>query len=107
MTSSWRLWGARRPTKSTTGGPSRLAWIHGSSWMNPGRGRGPGSIGGAPTGWSPLEAADRRWAVIHGWDSPRESVDPGLAVERATHPRAGVGRVGHDVVHVAGLRDDA
>src|SRR5919204_582448 len=26
---------------------------------------------------APLEAADRRWAVIHGWDSPRESVDPG------------------------------
>jgi len=26
----------------------------------------------------PSEAADRRRAVIHGCDSPRESVDPGL-----------------------------
>jgi hypothetical protein len=25
----------------------------------------------------PFEAADRRWAVIGGWDSPRGSVDPG------------------------------
>jgi hypothetical protein len=34
-----------------------------------------------------LEAADRRWVVIHGWDSPRESVDPGL--EKATPPTKG------------------
>src|SRR4051812_41969357 len=46
--------------------------------MNPVRGRRPGSIGGALAGWPPSEAADRRWAVIRGRDSPRESVDPGL-----------------------------
>src|SRR5919197_1482613 len=56
--------------------------------MNPGRGRGPGSIGGAPSGWPPLEAADRHWAVIHGWDSPRESVDSGSARD-VRHPAPG------------------
>src|SRR5688572_12246531 len=45
--------------------------------MNPCCWRGPGSIGGAPAGWTPSKAADRRWAVISGWDSPRGSVDPG------------------------------
>src|SRR4051794_18309537 len=46
--------------------------------MNPVRGRRPVSIGGALAGWPPSEAADRRWAVIRGRDSPRGSVDPGL-----------------------------
>src|SRR3954451_2876684 len=50
--------------------------------MNPVRGRRPGSIGGALAGWPPSEAADRRWAVIRGRDSPRGSVDPGLANTR-------------------------
>src|SRR5215217_42665 len=45
--------------------------------MNPCCRRGPGSIGGAPAGWTPSKAADRPWAVISGWDSPRGSVDPG------------------------------
>ena len=53
--------------------------------MNPCCRRGPGSIGGAPEGWAPSEAADRRWAVIGGGDSPRGSVDSGLAQQ----PRAG------------------
>src|SRR5690349_7731569 len=48
--------------------------------MNPCCWRGPGSIGGAPAGWTPSKAADRRWAVISGWDSPRGSVDPGLGL---------------------------
>jgi CheY-like chemotaxis protein len=37
-------------------------------------------------GWTPSKAADRRWAVIGGRDSPRGSVDPGsgkAAIERA------------------------
>src|SRR5687768_17951333 len=48
--------------------------------MNPCCRRGPGSIGGEPAGWTPSGAADRRWAVIGGWDSPRGSVDSGLAM---------------------------
>ena len=41
--------------------------------MNPCCGRAPGSIGGAPEGWCPLEAADRRWCVIHATHmEPRE-----------------------------------
>src|SRR3954468_10933992 len=48
--------------------------------MNPVCGRPPGAIGGAPAGWPPSEAADRRWAVIRGRGSPRESVDPGLGL---------------------------
>jgi hypothetical protein len=41
-----------------------LAWIHRCSWMNPCCRRGPGSIGGAPAGWTLRKAADRRWAAI-------------------------------------------
>ena len=54
--------------------------IHRSSWMNPCYRRGPGSIGGAPAGWTPSNAADRRWAVIGGGDSPRGAVDWGSDV---------------------------
>src|SRR3954452_4723118 len=52
------------------------------------RGRRPGSIGGAPAGWAPSEAADRRWAVIRGRASPRGSADPGSSTERDPPARA-------------------
>ena len=69
--------------------------------MNPCRGRGPGSMGGEPTGWTLLGAADRRWAVIHGWDSPRGSVDSGsertLEVIQAHEPAVAVDRDCDDV----------
>src|SRR4051812_29461181 len=61
--------------------------------MNPCCRRGPGSIGGAPAGWTPSKAADRRWAVIGDGDSPRGAVDPGSA-------SAALGRL------LAGLREE-
>src|SRR5207253_7989039 len=48
--------------------------------MNPCCRRGPGPIGGAPAGWTPSKAADRRWTVIGDGDSPRSAVDPGLGL---------------------------
>ena len=66
-----------------TSGRPLSAWIHRESWMNPCCRRGPGSIGGAPAGWTPSKAADRRWAVIGDGDSPRGAVDPGSGEVRA------------------------
>ena len=68
--------------------------------MNPCCRRGPGSIGGAPAGWTPSKAADRRWAVIGGGDSPRGSVDSGLGIAAREPPRQaeeliGSGTPGH------------
>src|SRR3954468_21307394 len=41
----------------------------------------PGSIGRASSGWTLWSEADRHPAVIHGGEAPRESVDPGLALQ--------------------------